>query len=36
MYILIKIGTNDKRYPEKVRKTKKSLEDYIIEEIDEI
>jgi len=36
MYILIRIGTNDTRLYEKVSKTKKSLEDYIIEEIDEI
>ena len=29
MYILIRIGTNDTRWTEKVSKTKKALEDYI-------
>ena len=29
MYILIRIGTNDTRWNEKVSKTKKALEEYI-------
>jgi len=29
MYILIRIGTNDKRWTERVSRTKKALEDYI-------
>lgn len=29
MYILIKIGTNDTRWTEKVSRTKKTLEEYI-------
>lgn len=29
MYMLIRIGTNDTRWTEKVSRTKKALEDYI-------